>query len=282
MFRAAAVEDGDVFGAQQFGLGGGVYGGVAAADDDDAAAGFDGAFVFGLAQLGDEIDRVADAGQVFARHAEPVCAGEAEGEENGVVPGLQISQVQVFPEAFFVLQGDAADGEEEQNFAGGEVIGHFIRGDAVFVQAAGFWLGVVDRYVVALERERVGAGEAGGARADHGDAFAGGCCAGEGLGAGGHLPIGCDALQGADVHRFAGFGGAHTGAFAQDFGGADAGAAAAENIGFKNRFGRTGDVAGGDAADEVGDVDAGGAGFDARRVVAKIAAVGCNHRLRRG
>src|SRR3546814_14669184 len=85
--------------------------------------------------------------------------------------------------------------------------------------------------------------------------------------------IGRVSLQKSDRDRLAVLGVAHAGALAEDFGRADPRAGAAENILFVDAQGRAGGIAGGDLADEAGDVDAGRAGLDAGRVVAEIAAV---------
>src|SRR3546814_16142670 len=74
--------------------------------------------------------------------------------------------------------------------------------------------------------------------------------------------IGRVSLQKSDRDRLAVLGVAHAGALAEDFGRADPRAGAAENILFVDAQGRAGGIAGGDLADEAGDVDAGRAGLD--------------------
>ena len=217
--RAAAVEDRYGFGAAKPGLGGGVDGGVAAADHDDAAADGQSGFVGRLAEPGDEGDGVLHAGQGFAGNAGLVGGGLAEGEEDGVVVAAQGGEVQGFAEALVVVEGNTAEAEDEGYFAGGEVVRQFVRGDAVFVEAAGFGFGVEHVRLVAEAREGVGAGEAGGAGADDGDAAAGCRRAGEGLAALRHLPVGGDALQRADGDGFVGLRLADAGALAQNLGG---------------------------------------------------------------
>ena len=155
---------------------------------------------------------------------------------------------------------------------------HFIGGDAVFVEAAGLFARVEHGDVVPAQRQRVRAGEPRRPGADHRDFFPRRGGAGERV-ALAHLPVGGDALQRADADRRTAFGHAHAGPFAQNFGGAHAGATAAENIRVQDFFGRTGQIAGGDAADEAGDVDIGRAGFDAGRVKAEIATICLDDRL---
>ncbi len=74
----------------------------------------------------------------------------------------------------------------------------------------------------------------------------------------------------------------HALADAQHLHRADARAAHPEDVGLEDGAGRPGDVAGGDLADELGDVDVRGAGLHARRVAAEEASVGLRHGLRFG
>ena len=68
------------------------------------------------------------------------------------------------------------------------------------------------------------------------------------------------------------------GAFAEHFNGTDTGTAAGEDVGFQDFAGGAAQVAGGDALDEAGDVNVGGAGGHAWGVEAVEAAVGFNCR----
>ena len=63
--------------------------------------------------------------------------------------------------------------EDELDLAGGEAVDGLVGGDAVFVEAADLRPGVEDDDVVAVHGQAMGAGEAGRAAADHGDALAG-------------------------------------------------------------------------------------------------------------
>jgi hypothetical protein len=92
----------------------------------------------------------------------------------------------------------------------------------------------------------------------------------------GHLPIRRNALQSTYIHRVTASGGADAGALTQNFGGADAGATAAENIRIEDFIRRTAQVSGADAANEARNINAGRAGFDARRIIAKVTAIGGN------
>ncbi len=80
----AAIDDGDVLGAETLRLGGDVDGGHAAADHDDAAADRQRGEVARLAQAGDVVDGVLDAGNVLVGEAEGVDAGKADAEEDRV------------------------------------------------------------------------------------------------------------------------------------------------------------------------------------------------------
>ncbi len=91
--------------------------------------------------------------------------------------------------------------------------------------------------------------------------------------------IGGIALQFADPDRLALGDLAHADLLAQRLGRADAGAHAAEDVLLKNRARGTGGIVGEDLADEERDVDAGGTGGDAGRVVAEVAAVSLDERL---
>src|SRR3546814_10945012 len=66
----------------------------------------------------------------------------------------------------------------------------------------------------------------------------------------------------------------HTGLLAQDFGRAGARAGAAEDVGRQDGARRAVEIVGADLMDETWDVDAGGAGTPARRVIAVQAALG--------
>ena len=93
--------------------------------------------------------------------------------------------------------------------------------------------------------------------------------------------IGGIALQRADIDRLVLAGHAHAGALAQDLGRADPRAGAAEDVLLEDGDRRALHIAGGDLADEAGNVDAGGAGLDAGRVVAEVAAARIDQRLAR-
>ena len=124
----------------------------------------------------------------------------------------------------------------------------------------------------------MGAGDPGRPAADHGDALARARRAGEGVAPLLEQRIGGVALQPADRDGLAFLGETHAGGFAQHLGRADPGAAAAEDVGLQDGAAGARDIVGGDLADESRDVDAGGAGLDAGRVVAEIAAIGLDHR----
>ncbi len=176
------------------------------------------------------------------------------------------------------LDGDAADSEEPIDLGLREAARRLVGGDSVFVEAAGFGAGVKDCHIMAVHRQTVRAGEACGAGADDRDTLAGPGRAGEGV-ALRHRGIGGKALQAADLDRLALGRLAHAGLFAQGFGRADAGAHAAEDVLLPDRLRGSLCRAGGDLADEEGDVDGGRAGRHAGRVIAEIAAVGGHPRL---
>ena len=99
--------------------------------------------------------------------------------------------------------------------------------------------------------------------------------------AGGEQVIDGMALQTPDLHRFSLARVEHAGPFAQDLGRAGAGTGAAHDIRLEDRLRRAGEVFGANLVDEGGNVDAGRAGGDARRLVAIEAAIRLDDRLAR-
>ncbi len=138
---------------------------------------------------------------------------------------------------------------------------------------------IVDRHAVAVHGEPVGAGEARRAGADDSDRFVGrrGRCVE--LAALLDGDVGRVALQPADLDRPLLRGVAHAGFLAERLGRTDAGAHAAENVLVEDGLGRTDRIAGLDLADEQRNVDRGGTGRHARRVMAEVAAIRGHQRL---
>ena len=228
--RGAAIDDGDLLGAEPLRLGGDVDGGHAAADHDHAAADGQRGQILRLAEPGDVIDRILDAGHVLAGEAERIDAAEADGEEDGVEVLPELAEGELAAEHLAGLDVDAADPKDEFDLAGGEIFDGLVGGDAVFVEAADLRPGVEDDDVVAVERQAMGAGEAGRPAADDGDAFSGERGARERLAAGLDHHVGGVALQFADPDRLALGDLAHADLLAQRLGRADAGAHAAEDV----------------------------------------------------
>ena len=276
--RAAAVDDGDLLGAQKLGLHGDVDGGHAAADDDDAAPDGERARVRRLAQLGDEIHRVEDTVEILALETEAVGPGHAEAEEDGVIVPPELVEGDVGPEPDPVFHRDATDREDEIDLAPGEIVHRLVGGDAVFVEAAGLLPRVEDGDLVALDGEAVGAGEPRRARPDDGDPPPARRGPGEGLMPRRHQGVHGKPLQHADADRPALAAVAHADLLAQGLGRADPGAHSAHDVPGKDRRRRPLHVAGGDPADEKRHVDGRRAGRDAGRVEAEITPV----RLDRG
>ena len=227
-----------------------------------------------LAQIADEVDGVVDALCGLAFGAEGVDAAEAHAEEHRIILGCEVGQGEVLAEQLAGLDGDAADGGDVVHLGLRKAVGRLVGGDAVFVEAARLGLAVEDHDIVTVHGEPVGGREAGGARADNGDALAGRGCAGEELLVLGHRDVGGVALEHADLDRLALGCLAHAGLFAQLLGRADAGAHAAQDVLLENGFGGPERIVGQDLADEHRDVDARGAGGLAGRVEAEIAAIG--------
>src|SRR5690606_14492135 len=133
------------------------------------------------------------------------------------------------------------------------VTGNLVGRDAVFVEAAGLRLAVKHGDLVPANGQRVGAGQACRAGANHRDTATGVGRALEQLYVVLKHPVGGVALQCADLHRLALVGIAHTDAFAELLGRANPGAHAAEDVGTKYLLGCTAQVVAADAADETGD-----------------------------
>src|SRR6185437_8858350 len=174
---------------------------------------------------------------------------------------------------------DAADAENEIDFAAREMRRHLVFGDAVFVEAAEPRARLIHRDIVAKPRETMRAGQSRRSAADHGDFLAARPGARERMVRFGEDRIGGVALEPADLDRIAFLRGTHTGALAQNLGRADAGAGAAEDIGLEDAHARALDIIGRDLLDEAGNVDAGGTGLDAGRVVTEVTAIGLDQRL---
>ena len=259
----------------------GVDGGVAAAEDGDAAA--DGNFVerFGVDPL-DEVEGVDHFGEIFAGDAEAVGAAESEAEKDGVVVFFEFGHGEVFPDFHAVLKFHA-EAFDHFDFIEADLRAHFVVGDAVGIETAAFFLFVEDGDFVAELGEFGGAAEPGRAGAQDGDLFAVLFHRGvEDVDVVVENVVGGVALEASDFHGIAFQIEDDAGAFAEDFGRADAGAAGAEDIGGEDGAGGAGRIPVGDFFDERRDVDAGGAGHDAGRVEAEEAAVGFDERFLRG
>ena len=275
---AAPIDDGRAVGPEAEGLGGGIDGGVAATDDGDGAAGGDVCHGLG-AELLDEVEGIANLGQIFAGDAEAVGFAEAEAEEERGVVALEVGEGNV------AADGDAAaefDAERFYEFDLGQADFGFqlVVSDAVGVEATGLRLLFKNGGVVAELGECGGATEAGGTGADDGD-FAAGLDGGSGEDG---EPAGLDVVGGVALETtdldglfIASFEDA--GAFTEDGGRADAGAGSAEDIGRKNRASGANRIIVRDFFDESRDIDASRAGSDARGVKAVEATTRLDMRL---
>jgi hypothetical protein len=133
---------------------------------------------------------------------------------------------------------------------------------------------------MAVQRQAMCTGQARRAGAHHRHLFARDCRAAEERRARiGKKRIGGHTLQRTDLHRLVFIRVAHTGLFTQHLGGAHPRAHAAQRVGLQDGLGGTPGVALRDAGDEAGDVDAGGAGGDARGVETVVAPLGFDQRL---
>ena len=211
--------------------------------------------------------------------AEIVHMGKAGADEHRIVTVGKVGERKVGAEFLAMANLDPADGQHVVDFARGEIVDRLVGGDAEFVQPARLVAGLVDRDGMAVHGKAVRAGQPRRPCADNRHCLSGGRRARVKLPAIDHRRIGREALQQADLNRLALRFLAHAGFLAQRLGRADTGAHAAQNVLVEDRLRRSRRVAGGDLADEQGDIDACRTGDRARRVVAEVAAVGGDQRL---
>ena len=123
-------------------------------------------------EVAEEVDGRDDPGSVLAGAAHGVGAEGAQGEEDGVVLGAQVVQLDVDAEAHAGLQLDA-HAPEDVELVVDDVARQAVAGDAVAEHAPGMRHGLEDRDGVPFEARVEGGGEAGGPAADDRDALAG-------------------------------------------------------------------------------------------------------------
>ena len=197
--------------------------------------------------------------------------------------GQQAVEREVAAQLLLGAHLDAADGQQPLHFLLREVARRLVAGQAIFVEAAQLGPRIEQHHVMPAHGQAMRAGQARRARAHHSHALARGCGALEQrrprLGKEG---IGGVALQRADLDRFVFIGVAHAGLLTQHLGGAHAGAHAAQRVGREDGARRAAVVVLGDAVDERGDVDARGTRRGAGCVVAVVAALRLDQRLRPG
>src|SRR5258708_43164 len=128
----AAIDQRYVFGREALGGIRGVDGGVAPADYYYAAAQRDAAL--GLV-IGDEAERVDDAGQVFAGDVQGAGGAESDGEEDCGVVALDVFERDVASDGGSEAELDA-EGADQVHFL--EAVGgaQLVLGDSISVEAA--------------------------------------------------------------------------------------------------------------------------------------------------
>jgi len=286
---SAAVDAGDVLGAEADGGADAVHGGIAAADDDDVvqlrqggAQAF-GEHFGGEVAAHEELGGGVDALEVFAFDAHFVADAGSGADEDGVEALLE-----EFVDGDIAADVGVADEPDAHRLEVGDVLvddvlAHFEVGDAVDEDAAGLGPVFVDGDAVALIGELLGNGEAGGAGTDHGDLEAGrlGHIAGHGVAAELlALVIGAEGFELADgdgrLLLAAGPDGEpdDAGAFAELLLGAEAAAHLGEVGCFAELVGGAEDVAGFDEGERTGDIVVDGTGLLAGRRGALDAARG--------
>jgi hypothetical protein len=279
LLRATPIDDGHRLGAQHPRLGRGVDRGISPADHHDMPDHDGLGLGRGLTQQFDEAESVDHIIEILTRNAERIGVREAQPQKHRVEALPQLVQRQIRTQRRVIFNGDAADPQDEVDFAPGEVIHHLIGRDAIFVEAARLRLGLEHHDLMPEHGKPVGAGETRRPGAHNRHALARQRRTVEGLGRGRHEEVGRMALQGADGHGLALLRLPYANLLAEDLGRTDARAAAAEDIALQDRDSRAAQIAGADFADESGNVDAGRAGFDAGRIVAIIATISLDPRL---
>ena len=185
------------------------------------------------------------------------------------------------PQRLAMLHPDTADLQEPCHLIGGEIAGRLVAGDAVFVQAARLGTRIEDHHLMPLHRQTMRGRKARRPRAHDRHALARRLGAGEGMHTRRHQAVGGETLQAADLDRLALGHLTHADLLTKLLGRADAGAHAAKDVLRKDRLRRRLGRAGGDLADEQGNVDRRRTGRHAGRVMAEITAIRRHARLMR-
>src|SRR6218665_3492759 len=166
---------------------------------------------------------------------ERIHARQPQAQEHRVVIAEQVVERHVAPQLLAGAHLDAADRQQPGHLLLREIAGGLVAGQAIFIEAAQFRTRLEQHHGVAAQRQAMGAGQARRPGPDHGHTAARGRCALEQRRPRvGEKGIGGVALQPADRHRLVLMGIAHTGLLAQQFGGADPGADAAERVGLQD------------------------------------------------
>src|SRR5262249_49084585 len=155
----AAIEDRHVLSAKEPGLDSDVDRRHAAADDRYSAPNRKGAQVLGLTEVCDILDGVADALRLLALGAERIDALKPHGEENRIIDLSKALERHLLAKLAPILDGDAADAENEAYFRLREVIDGLIGGNAIFIESAWLLLGLMDGDLMAVHRKAVRAGK---------------------------------------------------------------------------------------------------------------------------
>ena len=260
----------------------GVDRGVAAADHDHAPPDRQLALVRRLAQLGDEIDRVrARPSSVSPSNASALHALQAHAQEDGVVVAAQLRRASNRGRAPGRYCSSMPPMPRMKSTSVlGEIVGHLVCGDAVFVEPAGRSPRLEHRHLMARAAPGDGRRRAPPARRRPRRPACPWRARARRDGAGARRAAGrWRSAAAADATGLLLLRHAHAGLLAQDLGRADPRAGAAEDIGFEDGAAprpRHCPVA--IWRMKPRNVDAGGAGLDAGRVVAEIAAIGLDQR----
>ena len=166
---ATAVDDAHLFGTAAHGRACHVHGHVAAADDAHALAAQVGQFV--VTDGAQHLDGRLHAGSLFARKAKLLIAVGTDGQVDGIELVAQAGELLA---AHGVVELHVDTGAQNPVDLGLQALARqTIAGDAVTQHAAQVVTLLKDGHLMAHHGQVVGAGKAGRAAADHGDALTG-------------------------------------------------------------------------------------------------------------
>ena len=113
-----------------------------------------------LAQLGNEIHRIADALQLLARSPQRIHPRKADPKEDRVILGLQLVKRDIAAKLDPGPDLDPADFQQPFDLAGGEVVHRLVARNPVFVEPASLRAALQYHDIMAMHRQPVRASQA--------------------------------------------------------------------------------------------------------------------------